>query len=485
MYELHDVVLPVSIVLAGVVVGLAVAWCQDLRAGGADTRWSHGSGLTVPVVVSVGGDRHRASGVVDGGRLRVVGPRTHLLLDGAAYLAAGQRQHPVDDETVDDATQDDATQRGFVDAGGTLHLVGAVAEWEAALQRALRGPSRPASRWRRLAAAVPRWAFAGLVASGLLLMTVQVVWAAGHDVQAQMVRVVSSYEWLTAMTGGLALVGAAVTTGVTAVRLHRPVVRLVARPAAALDLAPQGTVTVDPAAALLTRLGALAAAESWDDGVSDAPALPRYRPHLIALSSARWWPTPVLVGGGLLIVERPDVVRYGLLVAGGGAALWAVATARRTWFAVRPAYIAPVTSEWDYRLVRTPDNLWFALLLAGQQPHWIVPLWPGRHPSPVGRCGIRGDLRDGGAVQLRIGESFWMTDGPVERVSAELLRDIDEHLHDRLQEIGTSPAPPDRGTRPAPPDFGTRPAPPDFGTRPAPPDLRTSTRPPERSDFDG
>ena len=68
------------------------------------------------------------------------------------------------------------------------------------------------------------------------------------------------------------------------------------------------------------------------------------------------------------------------------------------------------------------------MLQLGDRPHWMVELAGPGHPPPAGRCGVRGDLRDGGAVQLRIGADFWMTAAPVSRVDDDLLEEVREDL---------------------------------------------------------
>lgn len=487
MLELADVLLPLTVLVVFAVGGFALAWWRDVRSQGAPARVLRGGSLTVPVLVSVGGAGRRALAVLDDGRLTVVGPRTHLLLEGSAYLGAARRRHRLDEETFDFATQ-----RGFVDASGTRYLLGVVEEWEPALETALRSPARPAPRWRRVAAATPRTAVGGAVAALLALLVFQVVWAGGADVAATMVRVVGdegyetcavrwtdggepryaevdcyppfaepgaplrvralafpfegaamdlegTYEGLTTVLGGLALACGAAALGTAVVRLRRPAVRLVAASAPVVELSEGPPVRVDHRASFLTRLDALARVEGWREGATAAPDQPWHQPYRIALGAGRWWPVPVLVGIGVFVVEIPYPVRVALVGGGAVAGLWAAASAARTWRALRPAYSGPVTSEWDYRLVRTPDEEWFVLLVLGERPHWIVPLPDEQHPAPAGRCGVRGDLRDGGAVQLRIDGSFWMTAGVVERVDDELLGEIDEDVRDRLRDLGRRP----------------------------------------------
>ena len=87
--------------------------------------------------------------------------------------------------------------------------------------------------------------------------------------------------------------------------------------------------------------------------------------------------------------------------------------------------------------MRVETDEWAALLFLGDQPHWLVWLvTDDAHPAPIGRCGVRGDLEEGGAVQLRIDGDFWMAAGPVWRVDDDLLRQIREDLLERLADRG-------------------------------------------------
>jgi len=183
--ELHHLLIPVTALAVCAAGGVAFAWWRDVRSRGAGAAVRRGRGLTVPVLVSVAGDNRRAYGVVDGTSLRVLGPRTHLVLDGSTYVAEGHREHRLDTELLEFSRQ-----RGYVDAAGTRYLVGAFEGWEDALTTALTHGARPAARWRLWAAAAPRGLAAAFAASALALLVFQGVWAAGHDATATMIRVV-------------------------------------------------------------------------------------------------------------------------------------------------------------------------------------------------------------------------------------------------------------------------------------------------------
>ncbi|HEU5240982.1 MAG TPA: hypothetical protein VFU25_03125, partial [Ornithinibacter sp.] len=92
MIEPHHLLIPVTALAVGLAGGVAFAWWRDLRSRKAEAAVRRGRGLTVPVLVSVAGDNRRAYGVVDGRSLRILGARTHLVLDGATYVAEGHRQ---------------------------------------------------------------------------------------------------------------------------------------------------------------------------------------------------------------------------------------------------------------------------------------------------------------------------------------------------------------------------------------------------------
>ena len=485
MIELHHLLIPLTALVVGVAGGVAFAWWRDVRPRGAEAAVHRGRGLTVPVLVSVAGDNRRAYGVVDGRSLRVLGPRTHLVLDGATYVAEGHREHRLDEGLLEFSRQ-----RGYVDAAGTRYLVGAFDDWEEALTAALTHGTRPAGRLRLWAAATPRGLAAAFAAAALALLVFQGIWAAGHDATATVLRVVGdeglescavrwedgdrseyaevdcyepfptagtpvvvralawpfdesamdeegSYEGLTVVLGGLTVVLGAITAGIVLTRVRRQPIRLAPVPAPVVHVTEPTPVRLDAGDPLPALLGALCAVEAWEDAVGPAPEQRRYEAVELALYESRWWPVAVLAAPAFLVDGLPDPVRVVLVVAAVAALLWAVYGSVSTWLAVSPAYRGPVTSEWDYRLVRVETDEWAALLFLGDQPHWLVWLvTDDAHPAPIGRCGVRGDLEDGGAVQLRIDGDFWMAAGPVWRVDDDLLREIREDLLERLADRG-------------------------------------------------
>jgi hypothetical protein len=106
------------------------------------------------------------------------------------------------------------------------------------------------------------------------------------------------------------------------------------------------------------------------------------------------------------------------------------------WTALRRPYSAPVTSEWDYVLLPSVDDLWYVFLLLGDTPRWSVVLLDEAHPPPTGRAGVRGDLEEGGAIHLVIDGTTWVGGSPVVRVDDELLEEVTGELRDRLSPGG-------------------------------------------------
>lgn len=493
MIPVHDVLAFGALLLLMVAGGFLLGFLRDRRARRDVVVAGSGRSVTVPLLVGAGGRQLRARGVVDAGALRVLGRGVHLAVDRATWEAATVRRGRLDDELLDFAEQ-----RGFVDAAGARYLLGPVEEWSAALESLLAGPPRSASRLRLLLAAVPRSAVLPAVAAVLGFAVFQGIWWAGHDVGATVVRVVGepglescavrwseqgraeyaevdcyapfpkpgdglvvralawpfdgsamdhedTYPMASLLLGGAALAIVATGTAVASTRLRRPAVRLSAEQGAQLRVVPAEPLTVRSDADLSELLAALAAKEAWDgEVVADPPVQPWYAPYLLARGAARWWPGLVLAGAALL-VEGVALPWRVALTAGAVVALgWALVRALVAWFAIRRSLGGPVTSEWDYWLVRSVEDEWFALLVLGVTPHWMVLLDGPGHPPARGRCGVRGDLREGGAVQLRIGDGYWPTLSPVTKVDATLVADICDDVRDRLQPTGREAAPPQR-----------------------------------------
>lgn len=485
MISLGSVVFFLGFLVLSAVVGVLAAAFGEFSAKRGVAAAKRGTAVTVPVLVGTGEGQHRGRAFVDGEDVVVIGPGTHLRVPRAAYRGSGQRRLAVNDELLEFAEQ-----RGFVDASGQQHLVGAVEEWSAALDAQVEGPARRASRWRRVRAAVPTTPLTLLALSLLAFTAFQAVWATGQDVPARVVDLVEypdegytdcavewapsddtaaedhyaeidcyepypavgdtlriralaapldgfaldregTYEALTTITGGATLLAAGAVLVGAVTRLRRPPVRLASRPTPEVSVAPPVEVARD--ADLFGLLDALAVREGWEArGTGAAPRQPAWAPVLMALGSARWWPVPVLAAGALLVDGLPEPLGAGLGAGAVAALAWGVWRALTTWLALRRAYAGPVTSEWDYRLIRDVDDEWFALLHLGRTPHWMVLLDGPQHPPTSGRCGVRGDLEEGGAVHLLIDGEFWPTMSPVGRVDDEVLRDMRRDVLDRL-----------------------------------------------------
>lgn len=489
MISLSSVLPYLGFLLLCVLGGVAFGVAGDLAARRGVAAAGRGRAVTVPVLVGSGEGQHRAHAYVDGDDVVVIGPQTHLRVARTTFRDAAERRAVVNDDWVEFAEQ-----RGFVDASGRRHLVGAVEEWGPALEAQLDRPARPAGRCRRVRAALPTIPLAIAAVALVAFLGFQGLWAAGRDVDATLVRTVNyadegyadcgvrwpltpgaptptgyaevdcyepypevgdvvpiqalafpfngkaldragTYEGLSSVTGGPALLALLVLCGVTLTRLRRPPIRMAGTATPEVKVASAIEVPAD--ADLLALLDALAVREGWDrDGSATPPDEPAHAPALIALGSARWWPVAVLAFVALLIEEIPMPLRYGLGAGAVAALLWAVIRAVGTWLTVRRAYAGPVTSEWDYRLIRSVDDEWCALLILGRTPHWMVFLVGPQHPPVKGRCGVRGELVDGGAIHLRIGGQFWPSASPVLRADDDTLIDMVEDVSFRLGPAG-------------------------------------------------
>ena len=264
-----------------------------------------------------------------------------------------------------------------------------------------------------------------------------VVRALGSPFAGRAMDTEGTYEGLTVIPGVLCLVLGVGTVAQTVARVRRPPVELVPL---VQDAPTRDHDGGEPAVgahgdSLPALLDAVSTIELWSDGVTPAPEQQPHARLVLAASSARWWPTVTLTAAAVILDMLPDPVRLALGAGAVAALLWGAYRVLSTWFALRPAYDDPVTSEWDYRLWRMVTDEWVAMLQLGDRPHWMVELAGPGHPPPAGRCGVRGDLRDGGAVQLRIGADFWMTAAPVSRVDDDLLEEVREDLRERLGEL--------------------------------------------------
>lgn len=491
MISLSSLLPYVGFLLVCVLGGIAFGVVGDLAARRGIAAAGRGRAVTVPVLVGSGEGQHRAHAYVDGDDVVVMGPATHLRVARTTYRDAAERRATVNDDWVEFAEQ-----RGFVDASGQRHLLGAVEEWGPALEAQLDRPARPAGRWRRVRAALPTIPLALAAAALVAFLAFQGMWAVGRDVDATLVRTVEyadegytdcgvrwplapapgsqgasgyaevdcyepypavgevvpiraltfpfegkaldragTYEGLSAVTGGPALLALLVLGAVTLTRLRRPPIRLAGTATPEVRVASAVEVAAD--ADLLALLDALAVRERWDrDGSGTPPEEPSYAPVLIALGSARWWPVGVLTLAALLVEGLPTALRYGLGAGAVAALVWALFRAAGTWLTVRRAYTGPVTSEWDYSLIRSVDDEWCALLTLGRTPHWMVFLAGPQHPPVRGRCGVRGDLEDGGAIHLRIAGEFWPSASPVLRADDDTLAEMAEDVSFRLGPAG-------------------------------------------------
>ena len=156
----------------------------------------------------------------------------------------------------------------------------------------------------------------------------------------------------------------AITAGIAVTRVRRQPIRLAPAPRPIVHVSEQTPVHVDAGDPLPALLRALSALEAWED----EPA-PRRR----TVRAGRAGPVlvPVVAGGGhgrpAFLVELPDPVGSCSWSPRSQPLLWAVYGSLSTWLAVSPAYRGPVTSEWEYQLVRTPTDEWAALLLLGDR----------------------------------------------------------------------------------------------------------------------
>ena len=439
-----------------------------------------GRRVAIPVLVAAEQDSSGLA-VLDGNDLRVVTARHHLLLAREEVGRSATRRTKVDEE-LDEV----ADLRGFVDDSGKRYFLGPTESWWSTFDALLAAPARAAGRLERLRAAVPRSAaviaLVALVGAGLF----QAIWWSGHDVSARMVRLVAgdegdscavtwrdgarseyaevdcyepypgvgstvtvralawpfdesamdregSFEGITSLTVGPGFLAVVVGFMLGARRLRRPVVRLRA-PDGSLPKAAAPPRPAEVAALSLRELArSVSRQEDWDgEAALEPPPRRWWEPLVMSLAAGRWWPAAVLLAIAWLPESLPDPWRYALSAGALAVLLWAAYHAIRAWLVIRRAAQGTVTSEWDYQLVRTADELWFVLLLLGDIPHWAAVLGSEEHPRPEGRCGVRGELQEGGAIQLRIDGHYWVAASPVLRCDDEFRRDVREDLETRL-----------------------------------------------------
>ncbi|HET7399966.1 MAG TPA: hypothetical protein VFJ94_15735, partial [Intrasporangium sp.] len=435
MMSWGELLLPVAGIVVSALVGVGYAVWRDVRARRSLSAARAGRRVVVPVTVD-GGRLARGHAVRDGADLRVITRRHHLVVDPDEVRLSGRRRERYDDHLVEHAEM-----TGLVDDVGDRYYVGPPKEWADTFALALEAPDRPAGMLSRLRAASPRTAL-GVAASAVLLgAALQTLWWSGHDVSARMVGVVSqdgvdacAVEWrdgdrrgyaeldcsqpypkpgdrvpvralawpfdgsaldyegvfaFFTLAPGLLAVGALATAGgVAARRTRRPAVRLHA-PArqGSAEAALETPAEAAPETAAVLSLPGLAAAvaerEGWSDDAPGAPPTPRWwRPLTMAAASTRWWPTGVLLAAAWL----PDFLAqpWRLALTAAAALALAVATARAlaAYAVIRRPFGQPVTSEWSYRLVRTLEEEWVAVLLVGGTAYWAVVLGGPAHPAP-------------------------------------------------------------------------------------------------------
>jgi hypothetical protein len=473
---------PVLGILVSGLAGLGYAAWRDFGARRSVAAVTAGRRVAIPMTVEADGVV-RGHGVRDGLDIRILTKRHHLVVDREELRASRTRRGRFDDELFEYAEL-----IGLLDDSGRRYYVGPPEEWGPAFRATLDAPARSAGGLWRVWAGAPRVALGAAAAALLLGGVFQCIWWSGHDVSAHMLSVVGAedggycavewrdgdrreyaeldcyepfprageavraralawpldesaldyegvFEVLTVAPGALAAAGFMGAAGLGVRRLRRPAVRLHARSRQdQAGIEPPVTAKEAEGMPFRTLAEAVAEREGWGDDPAAEPPTPRRRdPILMAMGSARWLPVLGLLGVAWLPESLPEPLRPGLTAGAGVALVWALWRSVTTFLAVRRPFGQPVTSEWDYQMVRTDDELWVVLLLLGDTPHWAMFLGGGdAHPAAVGRCGVRGDLVEGGAVHVRIMGQFWVPSSPVIRVMEEFRADLREDLVARL-----------------------------------------------------
>lgn len=473
---------PVLGILVAGLAGLGYATWRDFGARRSVAAVAAGRRVAIPMTVEADGVV-RGHGVRDGNDIRILAKKYHLLVDREEYLASRTRRGRFDEELFEYAEL-----TGFVDDSGRRYYIGPPEEWVPAFRATLDAPERSAGwRWR-LWAGTSRIALEVGVAALLLGGVFQGIWWSGHDVSAHMLKVVAGqdgsscavewrdgnrreyaeldcseppprvgdvvraraltwpldgsaldyegvFEFFTSASGVLAAAGLMGAAGLGVRRLRRPAIRLRAR-VREVQAAAEPPSTTKEAQGMPFRalVAAVAEREGWADDVASEPPTPHWwDPMFMAAGSVRWLPVVGLLGVAWLPESLPHVWRLVLTTGAGVALVWALWRSVTTYRAIRSPFGQPVTSEWDYQLVRTDDELWVVLLMLGDVPHWAVFLPGGDpHPAASGRCGIRGDLTEGGAVHVRIMDRFWVPSSPVIQVTEDFREDVREDLVSRL-----------------------------------------------------
>jgi len=472
---------PVLGLLVSGLGGLGYAAWRDFGARRSVTAVAAGRRVAIPMTVDLDGVM-RGHGVRDGMDIRILAKKHHLVVDREEFLASRTRRGRFDDELYEYAEL-----IGLVDDAGRCYYVGPPEEWGPAFRATLDAPARSAGRLWRLWAGTSRVALEVAAVALLVGGVFQGIWWSGHEVSARMVKVVAGedggscavqwrdgdrreyaeldcyeplpkagdavrvralawpldqsaldyagvFEFFTLAPGTVAAVGLMGAAGLGVRRLRRPAIRLRAR-AREEQAGEELPMTAKAAEGMPFRglAAAVAEREGWaDDVATEPPVLRWWGPALMALGSARWLPGAGLLGLAWIPESLAQQWRLALTAGAGLVLVWALWRSVTTYLAVRHPFGQPVTSEWDYQLLRTEDELWIVLLLLGDMPCWAVFLVGGAHPAVAGRCGIRGDLTEGGAVHVRIMDRSWVPSSPVIRVTEDFREDMRDDLVSRL-----------------------------------------------------
>ena len=482
MISWETFVWPLLGILASAFAGLVYAAWRDFGARRSVAAVAAGRRVAVPMTLDAGGVV-RGHGVRDGMDIRVLAKKHHLVVDREEFRTSTTRRGRFDDELFEYAEL-----VGLVDDAGRRYYVGPPEEWAPAFRATLEAPDRSAGGLWRLWAGTPRIALGVATAALVLGGVFQGIWWTGHNVSADMLRVVAGqdgttcavqwrdgdrreyaeldcfepvpqagdvvriralawpfdesaldyegvFEFLTLVPGAIGAVGLIGAEGLGVRRLRRPAIRL---RAAAREGQAGGELppTAEQAKGMPFRrlAAAVAEREGWSEDVAAEPPTPHWwDPVVMALGGARWLPVVGLLGVAWLPESLSQQLRLALTAGAGVALMWALWRSVTTFLAVRRPFSQPVTSEWDYQLVRTEDEVWVVLLLLRDTPHWAMFLPGGEtHPAAAGRCGVRGDLEEGGAVHVRILDRFWVPSSPVIRVTEDFREEMRDDLVSRL-----------------------------------------------------